>query len=314
MNNKIQIFQYLSLVRYKGVLKIIKKLSKEKVAIILDFEDSSKDIFDAKNTLKLKKKCREGFEFLSTKKISYGNIFIRINSIKSKFFKNDIVCLKKSLNKGIKIKGIFLPKVDKYKDLKLLDNILKLKKNKIKLIPMIENRKGLNNLENILLLDKKKLIYGVHYGHFDFCLSGRVWPFPEPYHKEFWEIVFKIANNCIKYKVRFIQTPFPIINNPKLFYKSISYLKRNLPKLNLSLTLVNFDERFFKKNYILNDKLRVKKISNEINYNIKFAKKIMKTYLDTKKDKKSFSLSDKRFIPPHQYLVAKYFIKKNEKR
>ena len=40
----------------------------------------------------------------------------------------------------------------------------------------------------------------------------------------------------------------------------------------------------------------------------------MKTYLDTKKDKKSFSLSDKRFIPPHQYLVAKYFIKKNEKR
>ena len=54
---------------------------------------------------------------------------------------------KKFLNKGIKIKGIFLPKVDKYKDLKLLDNILKLKKNKIKLIPMIENRKGLNNLE-----------------------------------------------------------------------------------------------------------------------------------------------------------------------
>ena len=162
--------------------------------------------------------------------------------------------------------------------------------------------------------DKKELIYGVHYGHFDFCLSERLWPFPEPYHKEFWDIVFKIIQECIKFKYRFIQTPFPLINSPKLFYKSISYIKKKFPRLKLSLTIVNFDERFFKKKYILNDKSMIRNISKDYIYKFNFAKKIMKTYLDTKKEKKSFSLSNKRFIPPHQYLAAKYFIKKNEKK
>ena len=278
MTDSIQIFQYLSLVRFKGINKIINKLKNKKISIILDFEDSSKDIFDAQNTIKLKQKCREGFEYLNLKKIKYGKIFIRINSIKSKFFKDDILCIKKNLNKGFRIKGIFLPKVETYSDLKLLNKILNLKKNNIKLIPMIENMKGIKNLSNILLEDKEKLIYGVHYGHFDYCLSERLWPFPEPYHREFWDIVFKIIKKCIKFKYRFIQTPFPIINNPKLFYKSISYIKKNFLSLKLSLTIVNFDERFFEKKYISNDKLMIKKISKEYNYKLNFAKKIVKTY------------------------------------
>ncbi len=312
MLKKIQIFQYLSLVRYKGIHKIIENLDKKKIFVILDFEDSAKDIFSPKNTSSLKLKCREGFEYISRKKSKNKNIFLRINSIKSKFFKDDISCIEKNLNKNINIKGIFLPKVEKYSDLEFVDKILNLKKNNIKLIPMIENQKGLNNLTNIITDDKKKLIYGIHYGHFDYCLNRRLWPFPEPYHKEFWQIVFKIASKCEKYNIKFIQTPFPLINNPELFYKSISYLQNKMNKLNLSLTLVNFDKRFIKKTYIKNSKLIIKKLSTDNDYKIKFAKKIMKSYLETKRNTKSFSISNKRFIPPHQYVVAKYFLKKND--
>jgi len=280
----------------------------------LDFEDSSKDIFSPKNTLILKSKCRDGFKYLNSLEIKYPNIYLRINGLKSKFFKEDLIFLKKNLNKGFKINGIFVPKVEKYDDLKIINNLLNLDDKKIKLIPIIESKQGYLNVENILSMDKKKLIYGVHYGHFDYCLSKRIWPFPEPYHKEYWDIIFEIINACIKYKKRFIQTPFPIINNPKLFYKSISYIKKNFVNLDLSLTLVNYDERFFNRSYNLGDKLIVKKISTDKKYFIKFAKKIMNTYINNKKSKKSFSLSEKRFIPPHQYLAAKYFLTKNEKR
>jgi len=313
MTNKVDIFQYLSLVRYKGLSKIIKNIINKKISIILDFEDSSKDIFSPKNTISLKNKCREGFEYLNSLNIKYSNIFLRINGLKSKFFENDLVCLKKNLNKGFKVKGIFVPKIDKYEDLKTISKLLDLEKKKIKLIPIIESEKGFLNLEKILLMDEKEMIYAVHYGHFDYCLSKRIWPFPEPYHKEYWKIIFKIINICIKCKKKFIQTPFPIINNPKLFYESISYIKSNYLNLDPSFTLVNYDKRYFNKSYILNNKFKLKKISTDKNYKIKFAKKIMNAYLNTKNDKKSFSLSEKRFIPPHQYLAAKYFLKKNDK-
>ena len=66
MSDEIDIFQYLSLVRYKGLSKIIQNITNKKISIILDFEDSSKDIFSPKNTINLKSKCREGFEYLNS--------------------------------------------------------------------------------------------------------------------------------------------------------------------------------------------------------------------------------------------------------
>ena len=45
------------------------------------------------------------------------------------------------------------------------------------------------------------------------------------------------------------------------------------------------------------------------NYKVSFAKKIYNKYMKYKSKKKSFSLSRKRFIAPHQYLMAKKFLK-----
>ena len=131
MSNEIKIFQYLSLVRYKGLSKIIENISKKNIFIILDFEDSSKDIFSPKNTLNLKSKCREGFGYLNSLKQNYSNIYLRINGLRSKFFKDDLVCLKNNLNKGFKVKGIFIPKVENYEDLKTINKLLNLKKKEL---------------------------------------------------------------------------------------------------------------------------------------------------------------------------------------
>ena len=58
--------------------------------------------------------------------------------------------------------------------------------------------------------------------------------------------------------------------------------------------------------------LKLKKMSKNKKYNINLANKIISEFIETNKSNKSFSISKKRFIPPHQYLVAKDFIK-NEK-
>ena len=54
-------------------------------------------------------------------------------------------------------------------------------------------------------------------------------------------------------------------------------------------------------------------MSQDKKYKIRFANKIITNYLASKKSKKSFSLSNKRFIPPHQFLSAKFFISRNAK-
>jgi citrate lyase beta subunit len=314
VSNKFDIFQYISLVRFKGIPKLLDKIKNKNYNVILDLEDSSKDIFSPKNTLFLKNQCRLGLDHLNKKKIKYSNIFLRINGIKSKFYEDDIKSLHKNLNKNLNIKGIFIPKIEEYSSLLKINKILKLNKKKIKLIPIIESKKGYNNLEKILAADRKnKLIFGVHYGHFDYCLNNKFWPFPEPFHKEYWEIIFPIIRSCQKFKKKFIQTPYPLINNPKLFYKSITYIKNNFNNLNLALSLVNFDNRFLRNKLMKKDRLIIKKMSQDKKYKIKFANKIIKNYLATKKSKKSFSLSNKRFIPPHQFISAKFFISRNAK-
>jgi citrate lyase beta subunit len=315
MKKNLKIYQYLSLVRYKGVFKFLKNFD-NKVSIILDLEDSSKDIFNNTNTIKLKKICREGLIFLS-KKNDYNSInldlYVRINSAKTKYFIDDIKCLKKVLKKNF-IKGIFLPKVSDYKVVKEINELLKLKKKNIGIIPMIENQKGLSNLEKILLDDAQyKLISGIHYGHFDYCLSEKLWPFPEPYHKEYWNICNKIIKLCELYKKQFIQTPFPLINNPNLFYQCVDYICSKYKKLNFGMSLVNYNEEYFKikKPY---KSLRIKSQGKNKKFKVLFAKKIFDNYKEGKNNKKSFSLTNKWFIPPHQYIVAKYYLYKNEKK
>ena len=202
-----RILQYFSLVRYKAIKKILNNNFK----LILDMEDSAQNLFSRKKTVFLKKKCREGIEYLTHQKINLKEDFLRINGIKSSYFSKDVKTIKNCQKKGLKIKAIFLPKTESYKEIKYVNKNLK-----IKIIPIIETIRGYNNLSKILKSDKKNLIYGVHYGHFDYCLNKKIWPFPEPYHEEFWNIVYEIIKTCNKYKKKFIQTPYPLINNDKI--------------------------------------------------------------------------------------------------
>ena len=90
-------------------------------------------------------------------------------------------------------------------------------------------------------------------------------------------------------------------------------MHKNFKNLDFALSLVNFDNRFFKKKIKVKNNLKPKNMSKEKLYKIKFANKIISNYLASKKTKKSFSLSNKRFIPPHQFVSAKFYLRRYEK-
>ena len=194
----INIFLYICLVRHKALNHILKKFKQHNISLILDMEDSAQDLFDHKNTINLKKQSREGLLYLNDKDILKGiKTFVRINSENTEFYKQDIETLKKAINDKSYINGIFLPKVEDYNQIKnCYDLISNSKKNKISIVPIIESQKGFKNLENILSEDKdNNIIEYVHYGHYDYCLDNSFWPFPEPYHTSYWELIKNISQS-----------------------------------------------------------------------------------------------------------------------
>ena len=299
----VDYLQYFSLTRYRAVEKFLKK---NKYSLILDMEDSAQNLFSKQKTHELKEKCRVGLNYLVQNNIQIKDCFVRINSLKSEFIKKDLLLFEK-LKTKINIRGIFLPKVEDFNEIKFL-----YKKTKIKIIPIIETSKGYKNLNKIINDDSENFIYGIHYGHFDYCLSKKIWPFPEPYHQEYWKIINPIIQCCNKFGKKFIQTPYPLINNHKIYWSMIEKLQ-NLCSNHFYVSVVSINDNFFNRPKVLK-KFHLKKISLDKKFVLSFTKKIIKEYIENKQDNKSFSLTKKRFIPPHQYLMAKNYLKKNDRR
>lgn len=310
----INTFLYICLVRYKSINLILKKFRKYNISLILDMEDSAQDLFDVENTKNLKKISREGLKFLYEKNILNNiNTFIRINSQKSDFYEDDIKIINQVLNENSSIKGIFLPKVDNYSQIKdCYDQIEKSNTKNISIVPIIETKKGLHNLDHILAEDKERnIIQYIHYGHYDYCLDNQFWPFPEPYHSEYWKIVENISKKITFYKRKYIHTPFPLIENENIYWSSINHMREKIKINEINLSLVNIDMSYINQPKKIKE-AKLKSISNDDDYKKIFAEKIVKEYLTNKSKNKSFSLSRKRFIPPHLYLGAKNFLNKTK--
>lgn len=309
----MQLLQYLPLTRPLAVKALSKKLDKNNVMLILDLEDSIQDPFSESKTKILKENARKNLYWLSKKKnqiYAKNKIFVRINSIETIYFRKDLEIIKKIiLEDQLLISGLFLPKIENYKQITTIQNYFNINKNLL-YVPIIETKQGMINLESILKNDKdNNYIYAIHYGHFDYCLDIQAWPFPDPFHNEFWEIVNKVTTLAIKYKKIYIHTPFPFLKNKKIFWGSEAHLKSRYKELKYFLTSINIDISLSKKPLDLK-KFKIKKMSNSRDYQIYFAKKIIRIFTSNKVNKRSFAISDKRFIPPHQYLMAKSFLNK----
>ena len=310
---KIKRIQYLPLTRPLACLSLIKKLNNFNAIAILDLEDSAQDIFDSIETDSLKEMARKGLIDISNSNFDQITqpIYIRINSLNTKYFEKDFDAIVRSCRNGMKIKGIFLPMVNNYYDIQKLNQIINQTKYKLEIVPMIETVSGLNELENILMNDKNhNLFERIHYGNFDYCASAKLWPFLDPYHDRFWEIIEFIVKLLVSYQKSYVHTPFPFPQNNILFWESIKKLNDIDNDLNFWACCVNSQLAISKQPSKIKN-IEIKKYEFSQKEKINEANKIYNNFLEGRSLKRSFGVKNNRFIAPHQFMTAKNFLKKN---
>lgn len=174
---------------------------------------------------------------------------------------------------------------------------------------MIETVKGMDNLENILKSDQDLLLFKyVHYGHFDYALDANLWPFPDPDHKAFWDIVLNISKLVLRYKKVYIHTPFPFMNNKDLFWQAAHFLEKEFPNEELWICTLNSELSLSDDN---DESLKILNYKYSLEDSLNLAKLIKNDFLNGRANKRSFSVGSDRFIPPHQYFAAINYLNKN---
>lgn len=310
MSSEFPIIQYLPLTRARATRRFLNKLNYKNIHAILDLEDSAQDPFDIEETRKLKHEARKGLISISEsfKEDFHSMIYIRINAVTSEFFNKDIVAIKKSIKNGMPIKGIFLPKTENYETIVMIHKLFLENDIRLEIVPMIETQIGYKKLSDILINDQaNSLISKVHYGHFDYSLDSSLWPFPDPNHKEYWEIIKPMVELLFEYKKVYIHTPFPFPNDKQLFWSSQFYLKSLFPRLNFWACTLNLELSLSEKPNTLNQ-LNCISLTNDQSQLVAEAESIIKGYYEGRANKRSFGMSTTRFIPPHQVFAAERFL------
>ena len=110
----------------------------------------------------------------------------------------------------------------------------------------------------------------------------------------------------------YIHTPFPFTRNEKLFWESSFHLKSLYPFNDIWICTLNSELSLSSQPNKVSQ-LDISSPNFSESFLINEAKKICKNFLEGRANKRSFSVSDERFIPPHQYFAAKYYLEKIEK-
>ena len=321
MNNP-NIIQYLPLTHPRATLRFVKRLNAAGVMTILDLEDSAQDPFNADITRTLKINARNNFLDLVNSKTWLGDefaqpIYVRVNSINTEFFEEDINTVLKIFNSGFPITGIFLPMVDSYDQIEETHSLIAACRQDdnsyIEIVPMIETNAGMQNLNTILQSDLADSKFSkVHYGHFDYCLDAKLWPFPDPQHDTFWQLIEPMIKLILDHKKTYIHTPFPFPNDSELFWAASRHLQMLYQSKDVWVCTLNSELSLSIDNGN-NKQLNILSPDTSENFCINEAKIIQNNFLDGRANRRSFGVSNNRFIPPHQFFGAEEYLKKIQK-
>ncbi|MDC0377906.1 aldolase/citrate lyase family protein [Flavobacteriaceae bacterium] len=307
---KSSTIQYLPLTRPLASYAISKKLLLNDRNVILDLEDSAQDIFNDETNLVLKKNAREGLKEISKFKIPTNNskLYVRINSSETSFYKHDLDVIKECLKNGFPITGLFLPMVNNYDQ---IENVSKIFGDKLEIVPMIETVEGMNNLEKILTNDSKNIIKRVHYGNFDYSYSAKFWPFLDPNHDKYWNVINYIVKILKKHNKSFVGSPFPFPYKEEMFWQCAFKTEEISDLDEIWHCCVNSSLALSERPKTCSELTIIKyQFSND--NKIVIANNIIKDFLEGRSNKRSFGVSDHRFIAPHQYLAAKLILNTHE--
>jgi len=308
-----RIMQYLPLTKARASYRILKKLDRNNVGTVLDLEDSAQDLFSVEKTAKLKEKARDGLRLISEKydwDIT-SNIYVRVNPEGTPYYEDDLKLIEEVIKNKTPISGIVLPKTETYSQVESLSTRFDNAGLELEVIPLVETANGIKNLHLLLEQDVGNRIKRVAFGLFDFCLDSKIWPFPEPNQKEFWDVVAPMAKLLEKHGKTYFHTPFPHLYNENYFWQANNFLKNLEPNLTIWYCTLNTELSLSKEKDDLSE-LSLEKVETNKTAILNDAECIYNQFLESKTDRRSFGVSNSKFIPPHQFIGAQRYIENNK--
>ena len=180
--------------------------------LCFDFEDSV-NVLNQSDLADLKKNHRRkllGKLQNIALEIDFSRIGFRINSLDSAYYLDDI----KEIEALGSVNCIFIPKIEHRIQIEKLIDILP--DNIKEFIPIIETKTGFDNIEEILSVKNEKFIK-IAFGHCDFNLSHRYFPF---FHQDsilFWNWIMGLESSLKMAGKQLINSPVLVLENERYF-------------------------------------------------------------------------------------------------
>lgn len=183
--------------------KILRAISSTADAVIIDLEDAV--------IPEEKEKARTIVYDMLKDKVVKKQIYIRVNSCQTTWWKNDLALTKKLPQ----LQGIMLPKSESAQD---IDKITTEIFENHEIIPLIESAKGVHNFDQIVMASRQ--IKRVAFGSVDFALDLNV-----EWTEEGTERLYAMGKICLQSRALGLEPPidavFPILDQQQAFEKDI---------------------------------------------------------------------------------------------
>jgi citrate lyase beta subunit len=297
--------------------RMIRQVANMDVVIVLDLEDSLWDVVDPAHTSALKAAARQDLLALAG---SHPEIFrqlkigVRINKADTPEFTADLETLAE-IAKRFPWSVIVPTKVESALELRRC--LLSLAEFGVAcqaITPIVETLEGVAHLPEIASAAADMGMPAIIYGHYDYCLSAGLWPFPDFDEINYWELIEPFIAQVEDAGLSIVQPPFFSIYNDELFLGVLGEMGR---RCRLPYGVLTFGPR---QTRLCADVSAGRIQAGMVNLHrtepmppdLKSLRaiEVIQAYDTHRMDNKGFAVNPRtgRFIAPHQYAVAKAFL------
>jgi citrate lyase beta subunit len=297
--------------------RLIRQVTGVDAVVILDLEDSLWDVADVARTAALKARGRQDlFELAKIHpEIFHRNrIGIRVNRFSSTEFSADLEVLSE-MGETLPLSVIVPTKVESAQELLQCQKALHEAGVACEaVVPIVETLNGMTHLSEITSAAADTGIPAIIYGHYDYCLSAGLWPFPEFDEISYWELVEPFIAKVQSMGLGFVQPPFFSMYNDALFLGLLGELER---KCKLPFGVLTFGPH---QTRLCADVVGRKIQASVINLResrsysreekSQRAADVIQAYESHRMENKGFAVDPRsgRFIAPHLYSAAKAYL------
>lgn len=312
-----QIYQFVKLLP-NGKPDYLKEISKQGAIPVYDFEDSYFIPFDKRRSDGLKSSARKILKYKIEKGFcSPGITGIRVNGITDINFFEDI----KFLSDSEPFNTIFLPKIED--ETQIVKFHLVFSENGIgyeNLIPVIESKEGIKNIDSILRKCKDNGIDKVAFGHCDYNLDLKRFPFIHQDCPEYWKEITPLIKRITGRGFDFVHSPFLMLDDDNLL-REILIRINDISNGAFSQITLSMRQTCVCSEFLQNPVADINIIHNEPEEHLRkqteddkiiIAEKLIRDYISFNSGDKGFSVCSYLLISPHEFISAKNFLKSKD--